>query len=701
MPGQWKRALLLWALALWTAVPALVAQPTRTLVSGETRADTLSVDQVAQVYTFSGAQDAQVNLQAEAEEGTELTILLTNAAGETLMQGAGTVMEGFRLPAEGRYYVTVLAAGGLPEGGMLDFDLSFAQEAAPVDAATEEAATEVAEPFAPGEVLAISGLQIQLQWDSLANLDLEVRDPVGGSVYFARPATESGGLFGVNMNSVCETRSNVLPTEQVNWSAGSLPTGSYEILVYNQSLDDCPTVGTADFRIDARLDDRSAPSMVGSLAPGATWVTSLRVDAEGALRPGAGGVATDAGLLPADAVAQLQQATPLTRGVPQTGLLTSSDFLDVYSFQGRANELVTVNMAATSGSLDTLLQLLDSNGTVLAANDDLEDGQSTNSTIRNQRLLADGEYSIVATRYGKELGGTEGHYELLLSGPAGDLPQEVLSLGLPRGDLEIALSWNTNADLQLLVRDPRGDSVYDDTPQIPGGGRLAAAGNVNCSASQLSPVSYVYWPEGTLTPGMYEVEVWHQNACDDTRPVSFVLSVLANGVPVYTGAARPVAGQVYITSFIVGVDQQVEAREGGFIGIRGQGLETLSLASLDFRADLEDAPLLTSGERVSGSITIEDVFDVYAFDGQAGEVISASMVRTAGRLDTVLVLLDPQGYRLADNDDAVVGEGTDSLLRELVLPEDGRYYLLATHFGLGYGGTTGTYDLLYSRLGPG
>ena len=700
MPEQRARALwLLMAFVLFAGAATLVAQPSRELVSGETRSGTLSADQVAQVYTFSGESGDQISLLALADDGTELTILLTNAAGEMVAQGAGTAMEGFALPAAGRYYVTLLTAGGLPEAGVLDFSLSFAQEAAPM---TETAdMSEVVTTFAPGEVLAISGLQFQLQWESLANLDLEVRDPVGGSVYFSRPVTASGGLFGVNVNSVCETRSSALPTEQANWSAGSIPTGSYEILVYYQQPRDCPTNASADFRIDLRLDDRSAAPMVDSLSPGDTWVGSVTVDAAGMLRPGAGGVAPDVTRPPADIAEQLQLAVPLARNEAQTGLLTTSDYLDVYSFQGQANELVSVNMSATSGSLDTLLQLLDSNGTILSANDDLADGSSTNSGILNYRIFADGDYRIVATRYGKELGGTEGHYEILLSGPAGDLPQDVQTLGLPRGDLEIALSWNNNADLQLLVRDPAGNSVYDDTPQVPSGGRLAAAGNVNCSVSQVSPVSYVYWPEGTLTPGLYEVEVWHQNSCNDITPVSFALNVLANGVPAFTGLARPVAGQVYVTSFIIGVDQQAQAGEGGFIGIRGPGLETLSLNSLDFRPEMEAALLLTSGERVSGSITNLNDFDLYAFEGQAGDVVTVSMVASAGRLDTVLVLLDAQGFRLTDNDDAIVGESTDSLIREQVLPEDGRYYVLATHFGLGYGGTTGAYDLLYSRLNPG
>ena len=223
MPGKRARALwLLMAFVLLAGAATLMAQPSRELISGETRTGSLSADQVAQVYTVSGDAGDQISLLALADNGAELTIFLTNAAGEMVAQGAGTAMEGFGLPAAGRYYVTVLAAGGLPETGVLDFSLSFAQEAAPMAEIAGQSEADV--PFAPGEILVISGLQFQLQWESLANLDLEVRDPVGGSVYFSRPVTESGGLFGVNVNSICETRSSALPTEQANWSAGSIPT---------------------------------------------------------------------------------------------------------------------------------------------------------------------------------------------------------------------------------------------------------------------------------------------------------------------------------------------------------------------------------------------------------------------------------------------------------------------------------------------
>lgn len=697
--------------------PLVLAQDARILEPGVTVTGTLDSDNVAQVYTFDGNADDVVTLNASSATGLGLALLLTDSTGETVAQGfetnGATTLENVVLPETDTYFVTVLSALGvtLPAGSMFDLDFELVEGTPAPEATTAVeptveptteptvAATATPEVFEPGQILTVNGLQIALEWGSLANLDLEVRDPVGGSVYFDTPTVPSGGQFGVNVNSVCDTRTAESPTEQVVWPAGALPTGSYELLVYYQPLEDCPTTDPASFTVTVQLDDEIVDSIQGNMLPGETFLSSVIVGADGSLTAGASGLYNDADInsLPAPLATLTADAQPITRDVAITGLITNDLFYDAYSFEGQANELISIDMSATTGSLDTLVQLIDTAGNVIA-NDDRADGV-TDSAILNYRLLSAGTYTIVATRYGKEIGGTEGNYTILLTGPTGDLPTEVLELGLPRGDVEIALQWNTNADLQLLVRDPRGDSVFDDTPTVPSGGRLAAAGNVNCNISQTSPVSYVYWPEGLLVAGLYEVEVWYQNPCNDTRPVNFALNVLVDGSPVLTQTAQPTTNEVYLTSFVVGVDGQVQASEGGFIGTRQQGgTQTLDSSTLDLGTELANAQVIVSGQTVNDNITNDDKFDLYTFEGEVGDVVTISMVATAGRLDTVLFLLDPNGFQIADNDDAVVGESTDSLISEFTLPEDGEYTIIATHFGMQFGGTTGAYDLAFSRL---
>jgi hypothetical protein len=719
MPGRLHRYLLRLFVPLLVMVYALaaLAQDDRVLTPGSIVSGALDAENVAQVYTFAGTAGDVVTLGASSPTNLGLALLLADSSGAVIAQGfetsGATTLANVTLPATDTYYVTVISSLGVNAGNTfeLSFDLTSSTAEAtpdstavvvPTIAATSQATPVLATPdsttFAPGQILTVSGLQIALVWESVANLDLEVRDPVGGSVYFSTPTAPSGGEFGVNVNSVCDTRTAEAPTEQVVWPAGALPTGSYELLVYYQPLTDCPTADSASFALNVQLDGQQIDSIEGSLLPNEVFLSSVVVGPDASLTPGTSGLYTDTTVLPVPLSQLMANPQPITRDVPVTDLLTSQNYYDVYTFQGQANDLISINLNATSGSLDTLLLLLDSAGNVIGSNDDQAEG-NTDSAISNLRLFADETYTIVATRYGKDVGGTEGNYTLLLTGPTGDLPAEVLNLGLPRGAVEIALSWNTNADLQLLVRDPRGDSVFDDTPQVPSGGRLAAAGNVNCNISQTSPVSYVYWPEGLLAPGLYEVEVWYQNPCNDTRSVSFALNILVNGNPVFTQTAQPTPNEVFLTSFVIGVDGQVQASEGGFIGTRQQGgQQQLDSTSLDYRAALPSALPITSGQTLSGSITNDDKFDLYMFEGEAGDVVTISMVATAGRLDTVLFLLDPSGFQIANNDDAVVGESTDSLISEFTLPEDGVYTIIATHFGMQYGGTTGAYDLSFSRL---
>ena len=733
------RLLLLVTVVLVATAIVLAQDETRVLTPGTPVAGTLDSANVAQVYTFEGTEGASITVTVSSEAGPGLALLVSDAAGVPLAQGfqlsGATTIEAVTLPRTETYYVTVFSAIGvsLPENSA--FTLTLEQEggegestaeatgeaeeteaaatpslvgvAATSAAATEEATTEataeateaaaptatVAASFAPGEILTATGLTISLTWNSTANLDLEVRDPIGGSLRFATPQVESGGVFDVNVNSVCNDVTASAPTEQASWPAGSLPTGSFELLIYYQPLEDCPTADPAGFTITVTLDGEVLDSIEGSLLPNEVYLSSFVVYNDGTMTAGASGLYTDTTVLPLPTQEFLANPQPIIRDALVEGIITSGRYYQVYSFDGFANDIISVTANATSGSLDTLLLLLDSEGVIIDSNDDFAEG-ATDSQILNRRLINDGTYYVIATRYGKDVGGTEGGYELLLSGPTGDLPQEVLDLGLPRGSIEISLLWNTNADMRLLVRDPRGDTVFVDTISVPSGGQMAATGNLNCTVSQTSPVSYVYWPEGTIIPGLYEVEVVYQNQCNDNRSVNFTLTVRVDGQTVYTDTANPTPGEWYVTNFNIDVNRNVTADNGGFIGTR----DRLNALVIDYLPGMPNAVPIASGQSLAGDISPTNKFDLYTFDGEAGDVVSISMQRSAGNLDTTLFLLDSTGLQLAFNDDVVAGDNTDSLISEFTLPQNGQYIIIATHFGLTYGGTTGTYNLTFSRL---
>ncbi|RMG77179.1 MAG: hypothetical protein D6711_02165, partial [Chloroflexi bacterium] len=109
--------------------------------------------------------------------------------------------------------------------------------------------------------------------------------------------------------------------------------------------------------------------------------------------------------------------------IPLVGLLNSVSFAQNNRIDNETPYIVipvsverdqttlTIDMRATSGDLDTLLYLVDSNGVILAENDDRIPRSDTNSLIVYPNAPA-GTYQVVATRYGVLRDGTSGEFEL-------------------------------------------------------------------------------------------------------------------------------------------------------------------------------------------------------------------------------------------------------------------------------------------------
>ena len=96
--------------------------------------------------------------------------------------------------------------------------------------------------------------------------------------------------------------------------------------------------------------------------------------------------------------------------LPVEGELSDERFARYYRFDARANDVVTVRMERLGGGLDSLLAIVDASGVELTSNDDTEGSQ--NSAIVDFLIPADGVYYVVATRYEREQGKTQGRYRL-------------------------------------------------------------------------------------------------------------------------------------------------------------------------------------------------------------------------------------------------------------------------------------------------
>ena len=691
----WRKGCLralttLLTLALVSFLPASAQAGGQVLLSGASVAGTLGMESSAATAVFDAPSGATASLTLSGQ-GAPLALLVSDSAGNIVGSAAdseatGSVGMEIELATAGRYHAFVYFA---PVGAPTEtaWELGLALSDTPAEAATMTSGE-------PSLRLFNAGIDVRLSWIGAADLNLEVRDPTGEALHWNSRTTTNGGVFGFDANGLCEVLSPN-PVETAAWQPGYLSTGSYEIIIYYESACDAQT-GAVQFTADVNVDGGSG-QISGALAAPIAGQSSVYVarfevadDGSAVVRPGGAFPSSRLTRLPDSYVRAAAAAQTITRGESVGGAISNEQAVLAYRFAGVADEVVSIDMTAAEPNLDTLLQLVDPAGAIVNINDDA--GGTTNSNISNARLLSTGVYTIVATRYGMDHGGTVGAFELTLGGATDTAASPASALDLPQGDIEVSVFWSSVADLQLLVRDPIGESVYDDNPAVSSGGILAEDGNVNCvAAASGAPVSHVYWPPGRMRPGTYEVEVWYQNTCtEQPQPVDFALIIEVGGVPLVNQIQFPLPGQRFLTNFTIEPSGAATAGEAGFIDA---GSRTLA-----YQEEAFSPPAMPVGQLVSGVITNENTFDVYGFNGAAGDTVTISMA--SGTLDTNLYLISPGDRELAANDDAdpnllsATGRSTDSLISEFVLPENGPYAIVATRYGNQYGGTIGVYSLL-------
>ncbi len=653
----------------------------RPIAVGDIVTDTLNSENFVQIYSLVASAGDTITIDVSTEvDDLAPVVMVVDEHGNLIAQdidlqtATTAALADIELPSSGTYYIWVMRGSGA-EGtanGTFTLQLSGIQQIG-------------------GQTVTLSngGIAIDLVWNNAVNLNLEVRDPVGGTVQRFSPGSPSGGVLGSDVNANCDTAIANSPTESIAWPAGTVPVGSYEIIVYY--TDACNVGGPQLFTLKSTVNGEATQTLTGTVNPGQEYLARLELDTTGEWALVNGGV--NAGLDVSIFAAQINNADPIALGSTVSGVLTNAAPAQAFTFDATAGTTINVDMRAQSGSLDTYLVLLGPDRIPLASNDDAEG--STNSRI-TRNLVVDGTYTILATRYGLTIGGTEGEFNLTLTaedatvdlgtGTGEGTEATTADTAFPDGSIEVKLEWATNADLQLQVRDPNGDTVYDDIPIIQSGGILESAGNIGCQETTTSPVSYIYWPVNRLLPGTYEVEVWYQNTCGDNTPVNFGLAVEVQGQTVFNTSQPASPNSHYMITFTVNADGTAVAGPGGFFSMANAN-------TLNYQSALGSATPITYGQTVSGSITDQRRFVVYSFEGQQGDIITIGMDASGGTLDPALYLISPEGIQVDYNDDVTPGENPNSVIEKATLASAGTYYIIATHYGLNFGGTQGTYNL--------
>lgn len=307
-----------------------------------------------------------------------------------------------------------------------------------------------------------------------------------------------------------------------------------------------------------------------------------------------------------------------------------------YTFRARRGDIISVRMERTSGDLDPALQLVDSNGVVLAENDEIEGSGSLDAGIIGHVIEADGTYVIIATRYGQVAGRSSGGFVLTLESGA--------SSGLGR---------TAEAPIPLLV-----DQPYE--------GEITAARYqqfYRFEGRQYDLVTIQMRRNGGALDSFLVLTDDQQNVLtqndDDGESQNSAIRQFA----------LPYDGVFYVVA--TRFQQESGATTGAYT-------LTLSVEGNAFDGAPGDIQRMVYGSAASG--TLDDLVPriVLAFYGAAGDVITLSMTRSGGDLDPVIALLDTNQQLLISDDDG--GGAQNALIERYTLPASGVYYIQAARY---------------------
>lgn len=113
--------------------------------------------------------------------------------------------------------------------------------------------------------------------------------------------------------------------------------------------------------------------------------------------------------------------------------------------------------------------------------------------------------------------------------------------GAKTGAITATLLWDGNADLDLVVRCPSGETLDYLTPRGCGGALDVDANSTRETLSE-KPVENIFWPAGQATPGAYKIAVRYEPRKDERnpRPVPFQIRLIRDSQEqVFKGTVRP------------------------------------------------------------------------------------------------------------------------------------------------------------------
>ena len=117
------------------------------------------------------------------------------------------------------------------------------------------------------------------------------------------------------------------------------------------------------------------------------------------------------------------------------------------------------------------------------------------------------------------------------------------------GDVQVSVTWNNDADVDLHVVDPSGEELYYGHRSSASGGELDIDANAACSTTPLWQEN-VGWASQTAPSGLYTVRVDYWSSCGNAQTDYIVTVYLKSDTPAVPGS--PGTGVLLFTGSFTG-----------------------------------------------------------------------------------------------------------------------------------------------------
>jgi len=116
------------------------------------------------------------------------------------------------------------------------------------------------------------------------------------------------------------------------------------------------------------------------------------------------------------------------------------------------------------------------------------------------------------------------------------------------GDVQVTLTWHAEADIDLYVEDPNGETVWYSNTSISSGGQLDR--DNKCSNFVMGRPENIFWPPSGAPAGAYKVSVNYYGDCNGAGAVEWTVRTVVKGqVNTYTGVLNSVGESQDVTTF--------------------------------------------------------------------------------------------------------------------------------------------------------